>query len=879
MTARRALAAVLALARGRRLDRELHDEIAAHLELAEQEAIAAGLSPEEARRAARLRFGGIEQMREEHRDRRSFRRVENLVRDFRHGLRSLARDPGFAFVAVGVLALGIGANVAMFSLVDALLLKPLPFPEPERIVRVWEAPRPGATNATSTLDFLDWRRLGTAFETLSAELPISVALTGEGEPLRLGGKAVTAGYFRVFATSARLGRTFLPDEDQPGAAPVAVLSYTAWQNLFGGDPDILSRRLILDEEPHQVVGVLPPGAFDRDGAAFWKPLIFQPDQYSRDYHWLTVHGRLGEQASLEQAREQMRGIETALEDVTPAFKRDWKITVEPLESLLVGAGLRRSVYVAFGAVALVLLIACANVANLLLAKGAARTKELTVRAALGAGRGRLAAQLLAESLALAFAGGAAGLALAWALIRGVAPVLWSSVPYAATVQLDWRALAFTAIVALGVALLVGALPALQVNFVNLSRSLSQSSRGSSLGPGGVRRALVVGEVALSLVLVCGAVLLFRSLYNLQQLDPGVRIENVMTMSADLPLRTYPTPESAALFYEAVARRLEAAPGVEQAALASHLPLRWISNGEGLQISGVDEMVNVRFKRVDSNYFELLDVPLIAGRGIAPNDRYGAPGVVVINEALAGRLADVAGWRDPVGQHVRISCPPYAEGTFSIEDFEIVGVIRSERVASPGSPDPAVAYVALAQAPPPYVKLFVRTRAEPADVMPAVREAVRDVDANLPLGDLATMRQVRQQTLSGASERTWVIGAFAAVAALLAGLGLYGVISYAVTQRRREIGIRMALGARSRDVVSHVLRQALATVAVGLAFGLAGAFAATRVIASLLFEVSTLDPLAVGAACAAMALVGSFAALVPAGRAARVNPVREMRVEG
>jgi predicted permease len=875
VTLRRAMAGLAALIRMRRLDRELEGEILAHLELAERDAIQAGASPEEARRAARRRFGGIEQVKEEHRDRRSFRWIENLLRDSRHGLASLAHDPGFTAVAVGVLALGIGANVAMFSVVDAVLLRPLPFPQSDRIVGVWEAPRPGATNATSTLDFLDWRRLGTVFEAMAAEDSISAALTSKGEPMRLAGKVVTTDYFKVFATGARLGRTFTPEEDQPGAAPVVVLSHAAWQTYFGGDPGILYRQLVLDGEAHRVIGVLPPGAFDRDEAEFWKPLVFTPEQRTRSYHWLTVHGRLRGGVTLAQANDQMRSIDAALTDVTPLYKREWTIVVEPLDRLLVGGNLRRSISIVFGAVVLVLLIACANVANLLLAKGASRRKEMAIRASLGAGRGRLVAQLLTESLVLCLLGGATGVAVAFLLIRAATPFLAQSLPYTAAVGLDVRAFAFAAAVALGVALLVGALPA----FGNLSQSLTRSARGSSGGHAGVRRIIVAGEVALSLVLVCGGLLLFRSLLKLQQLETGVRIENVITMSVNLPLSTYRTPQRAAFFYESVAERLKAVPGITQAAATTHLPLEWIGSGEGLWVTGVDEAVNVRFKRVDPGYFNTLGIRLLAGRGITDRDRAGALRVVVINQALAARLSEVAGMKAPVGRRVRLGCPHYIEKGTLTADVEIVGVIRSERVAAPGHPDPPVAYVPLAQVPHPEVKLIVRTGLEPESVMPAVRDAIRQVDPNLPLGDIVTMQQVRERTLSGASRPAWLIGVFAAVAAMLAALGLYGVLSHAVAQQRREIGIRMALGARAGDVVRHVIWSALSMVMVGLSLGFGGVYALTRVMKSLLFEVSPLDPVALTVACTSMVMIGLLAGWVPASRAARVDPMTTLREEG
>ncbi len=879
MSIRRAMERLLALMRKRHLDLELEDEIRAHLELAERDAIARGSSADEARREARYKLGGIEQMKEEHRDRRSFRWMETLLGDFRYGLAALLRTPGFTIVVVGVLALGIGANVAMFSVVDAVLLKPLPFPEPDRIVRVWDAPRPGVVNATSAPDFLDWKRLATVFGALSAEQPIAAALTGKGEPARLSGKAVTSEYFQVFATSARLGRTFTPDEDRPGAAPVIVLSYAAWQNSFGGDPDILSRRPILDGVVHQVIGVLAPGAFDRDETRFWKPLVFTPGQQLREIHWLTVYGRLRAGATVTQARERMQAIHAVLVETAPINDREGTIVVEPLARLLVGANLQRSIYVAFGAVGLVLLIACANVANLLLARGATRERELAVRTALGAGRGRLVAQLLTESLTLCLLGGAAGVAVAYILIRVATPMLSESLPFTADVSLDLRVLSFAASVALGVGLLAGTLPALRTSFGNLAESLNRSARGSSGAHNRVRRAIVIGEVALSLVLVCGALLLLRSLLKLQQLDTGVRMENVITMSADLPVGAYPTPRKAGLFYQAVAERLKAAPGVAQAGISTFLPLEWITNGEGMQVAGIEKLVRVRFKRVDPGYFSTFGIPVLRGRGISSQDRDGTPLVVVINEALATRLADVAGIKSPIGKTVRVSYPGYVETRVFLPEVEIVGVIRSERVASPGDPDPAVVYVPLAQVPSSHVKLIVRARGEAAAAMPAIRQAVREVDPTLPLGDVATMEQVRGRRLSGASQPAWLIGVFAFVAVLLAAIGLYGVLSQSVTQQRREIGIRMALGAQSRDVLAHVLGNALTMVAVGLVFGMLGAVALTRVMKSLLFEVSPLDPLALTVACVSMTVIGLLAGFLPANRAARVDPVTTLRDEG
>lgn len=874
MSLRRRLSSLLALVRRRRLDLELESEILAHLELAERDAMDGGLSPEEARREARLRFGGVEQMKEAHRDQRSIPLLETAIRDFRYGLASLRRAPGFSIVIIGLLALGIGGTVAMFSVVDAVLLKPLPFPEPDRIVRVWEAPRPGVVNATTVSQFLAWKRSATVFDAVAAEEPISAALNEKSGPTRLSGKLVTAEYFKVFGTGAALGRTFTSAEDQPGAAPVIVLSHAAWKTYFGGDPDILRRRVFLDGEGYQVIGVLQPGAFDRDPTQFWTPLIFTPAQKLSDTHWLTVYGRLRAGVRLTEARQRMQALYAALVQTEPIADRGGSIAMERIAQLLVGGDLQRSISVAFGAVLLVLLIACANVANLLFAQGATRRTELAVRAALGAGRARLVAQLLVESLVLCLFGGAAGIAVGDVLIRVAHPLLSRSLPFTAEPVLDFRVLAFGIAAVLGVLLLTGVWPALRIASGNLVDSLKQSARGSSGAPVRVRRSIVIGELAVSLVLVCGALLLMKSLAKLQQVDTGVRIENIVTASLDLGANAYPTPQKAALFCRALAPRLQSIPGVKGVGLSTYLPLEWISNGEAIQIAGAEKPVRVRFKRVNPGYFRTLDIPVLAGRGITDRDREGASPVVVINQELAARLAE-AGLKNPIGKMVRLSSTDYENSPRMLE-VEIVGMIRSERTASPGQPDPAVVYVPLAQSPNPDLKLLVRTNEPDLAIVPMIRKAVSEMDPNLPLGNIARMQQVLDDTLLPASRPAWIIGVFAFIAVLLAAIGLYGLISHSVTQQWHEIGIRMALGARPNDVLLQVLRSALTTVSVAILLGLIGSFALTRVMKSLLFEVSPLDPLALVAACLFMLVIGFLAGFLPANRAAHADPAATLR---
>jgi putative ABC transport system permease protein len=491
----------------------------------------------------------------------------------------------------------------------------------------------------------------------------------------------------------------------------------------------------------------------------------------------------------------------------------------------------------------------------------------------------LIGQLLTECLVLCALGGAAGIAMAFALIRAAQPVLADSLPFTAKVRLNGDALLFSIVVVLGVALLTGALPAWYTSFSGLADALKQGARGFSGAHWRVRRSIVICEVALSLVLVCGALLLLRSLLKLQRVDAGVRIENVVTTSVDLPSDVYDTPEKAAEFYDALARRLQATPGVMKAGMATVLPLHWISNGEGIFIPGVEKPVLVRSKRVDSGYLPTLDIPLLAGRGIEERDRQAAPRVMLINQALAKRLADVAGIQKPIGAVVRLTGSDYSGQTETRTDVQIVGVIRNERTTSPGEQEPPVVYVPLTQVPHRSLKLLIRTREGFEAVMPGIRQAVRDVDPNLPLGEAATMQEIKAETLSGVSRPAGLIAAFAGIAVLLAGVGLYGVVAYSLTQRRKEFGIRMALGAKPKTVLLQVLRGALGMVGAGLLLGLAGTYAMTRILTSFLFEVSPLDPFSLLLGCAAMTAIGLAAALIPARRAARFDPMLTLREEG
>ena len=883
MSVRRLGHRLLALLRRDRLDRELDGEVQAHLELAEQDALSRGLSAEEARLEARRAFGGIPQMKEIHRDARSTRWIEHAIGDVRYGMVSLRRDPVFTLVAVSVLALGIGANTAMFSLVDGVLFRPLPFPNPQQIVRIWETPTTTTSNSTTTRNFVEFKARSRSFEALSAESGSTATVEVNGSPTRLNGRYVSADHFAVFGIEPLLGRGFVPEEDQPGADRVVILSHAAWQRHFGGDPGVLGRMLLLDNDPHEVIGVLPPGAFDRvrsrpldEPASFWRLNAFDQDELRASMHWLNPVGRLKPGVTVEHAQAELLGVRAQIADLIPAWKQAWSVKVEPFDQLLIGDRLRQSIYIALGAVVFVLLIACANITNLLLAQGAARRQEMAVRAALGASRGRIAAQLLAETLVLGVLGGIAGVALATLLIQVAVPLL-PVMPFTAEVALNWRVLAFATATAVSVSVMVGLLPAMRIAGGAEAAALNRAVRGSSGAHERTRRTIVAAEVAISVVLICGAFLLFESLGRLQRVDVGARIDNVITMAIDLPRDRYPSGNHLAAFYPILVERVNAIPGVVSASVAGDVPLEG-TGGENLRLPGRDDRLLVRFKRADESYFATLGIPILAGRGFTAGDRPGAPHVAVVNQSLARRLRDRFGMTDPVGQVVDL--PLLGFGRDRRTTMTIVGVIGNERVQSDlRVPADDVAYVPMAQAPRMQVKLAVRTTGEATAVFPAIREAVRQLDDRLALADVRTMADIWSGSLSGLREPVWLLGIFAAVSALLAALGLYGVLSHAVTQRRREIGIRMALGARANDVVAFVVRGTLMMVGVGLLCGLAGAAALTRVMRALLFEVSALDPSAFVFGGVVMAGSALAAALVPARRASRVDPATALRSEG
>jgi putative ABC transport system permease protein len=881
----RLLARLAALFRANRLDRELDDEVTAHLELAELDARERGLDPIAARQEALRQFGGIAQMKEIHRDDRSVRWIENLIKDAGYALAGLRREPLFAGVAIGVLALGIGANTAMFSVVDAVLLKPLPFPNPGRIVRMWEAPSATTINSTTALNFVELRRRLRTFEAFSAEADVNATAEIGGEPIRLQGRRASASHFAVFGIAPMLGRSFREDEDQPGAPNVLIISHAAWQQWFGGDSHILDREVRLDGVPFRIIGVMPPGALDRDRrrpdmayVSFWKPLALTPEQLAAGSHFLNPIGRLKPGVTLEDAQADMTAARAEIADLIPQWKKDWGVKVEPFDAALLDGRLRQSLYVALGAVVLVLLIACANLTNLLLARGVSRQKEIALRVALGAGRGRLIAQLLTESAVLGLLGGLAGVALAAALISIAIPLLPVAIPFTASIELNLRVLAFATVAALAVSIVVGILPAIRLSAGAPAAALNSVSRGASVRHDRVRRLIVGAEVAVSLILICGSVLLAKSLVRLQHVDTGVRAANIVTASIDIGRDKYPTAERVNAFYDRLLQQLTAIAGVDSASIAGDVPLEG-TGGENLRMPGNDDTrLPVRFKRADPAYFRTIGLDVVEGRGFSAADRLGAPYVTVINEALASDLKATFGVSDPVGRLVDLPAIGYQAPTVR-RSMLVIGIVKNERVDRDlRAKVLGVAYVPIAQAPILWSKIAVRTDRRIADITPALREALRATDSRVALANVRTLEDLRSLSLSGLRAPVWLIAVFAGLSALLAAFGLYGVVAHAVRQQRREIGIRLALGAASRDVLMLVVQHVTTTVAAGLIVGLAGAFVLTRVTNSLLFEVSSLDPGAFAIAALSIALIGIVAAVMPALSATRVDPTTALRSE-
>ncbi len=805
------------------------------------------------------------------------------LQDLLVAVRLSAKRPAFTLILVLILALGIGANTAIFSFVDAVLLQPLPYPEASRLVTVWENHEAigGPVNEwTSRAIFYTWHQQQRVFSHLAAWLGWAPNLTGQGgEPEQLSGLMVSHQYFSVLGITPAQGRAFLPGEDQePEGEPVVVLSHGLWQRRFGGDPQLLGKTLLLNDVPHTVIGILPadfqpPG----DSAEIWRPLAVGPGVNDRGNAYIRVIGRLASGVTLTQAQGEMDRIAAAIAADFPDRYRQIGAHVVSLHETVVGPS-RLPLLALLGAVALILLIACSNVANFLLAQATTRKQEIAVRASLGAGKRQIVRQLFIESVLLALIAGGMGLLLgSWGLeaLRAMAP---AGAPRLAEVELNARVFAFTLGLSLFTSLLFGLLPALQATPRELSPALLSSARGTAGSQRSSRRlrsALVAAQVALALALVAGSGLLLKSFFQLIRVDPGFAPEGVATASLRLPEKRYPEPSQLTHFYDQVLTRLASQPGVSTAGAVSVLPLsgndtdRTFTFEEGPRPERGREPV-AWTRQVSPDYFQALGIRLVAGRSFTAQDREGALLVVIINQTLADHYFPQG---NPLGKRLKLG-PADSDRPW----FTIIGVVNQVKHKSLDQRDLAEMYFALAQQPRRAMTLVARTAGDPSGLLPLLRGVVREVDPNLPVANLQTMDEWLAQSVAGPRFTAQLLIAFATTALGLAGLGLYGVLAYSVTRRTREIGVRMALGADPRDVVRLVIRQGLGLVVLGMLIGGILSLGLNQALVSLLFGVTPTDPTIFALTVLLLLLLGGIASYLPARRAAAVDPVVSLRYE-
>ncbi|HEY3853300.1 MAG TPA: ABC transporter permease [Verrucomicrobiae bacterium] len=860
----------------RKLDGEMDEEMRSHIELRTRANLAAGMRADDARSVAMREFGWTESIKETCRDQRGVSWIETLVQDTRYGLRQLRKNPGFTIIAVLTLALGIGANTAIFSFVNAILLRPLPFKDSDRLVMLFESWPAQSSYKNAVGPILgDWRRMSTAFEGLAAMNHGTFILTGRGQPESLRVPMVSANTFSLLRVKPLLGRDFLPEEETYGKGAVVLLSYEYWSDRFGRDTNIVGQSITLNSVPFQVVGVMPPHTYFPDGAApFWTPLTFSPGYLQqRHNHQLTVYGRLKPGVSLAQARADMNRVAAQM-SAPDAEKDKWGAEVYPWQEIMVGDS-RTILLVLLGSVGMVLLIGCVNVANLLLARSASRQREFSIRGALGASRLQIIRQLLTESLLLSVLGGAAGIFLANFGLKALVRLGSSSLPRVwEGIHLDATSLAFTTLATLATALIFGLAPAIQTGRTALSSELNDSSRGSSSGQKRqrVRMTLVVAEVALSLLLLVSAGLLMRSFGNLLSQHLGYTSENLITMGVSLPDKTYPDQAAKTRFIGQFLERVRALPGVQSSAMAFGIPLS--NHGADLTVSFPDappraagEAADAGYEQISPGYFQAMGISFVQGRDFTDQDREKTSSVLIVDEAFVKNFK--------LGDHVLGQRVNVGDGT---DNAEIVGVVKEIRHSGLAEEPRGEMYRPLQQACFGYVTLVVRTQTDPAAMTREIRSTLAEIDKDLPLTEIQTMTQMVSASVGQQKLSMQLLAAFAGVALLLAVIGLYGVLSYNVAQRTQEIGIRMALGAQSGEVIRLVLKQGVGLALAGIAVGLVGALAFTRVMRSMLFGISPSDPLTlIGISCV-LGIVALLASWLPARRAAKVDPMVALRHE-
>jgi putative ABC transport system permease protein len=808
--------------------------------------------------------------------------MQTLLQDLRYAFRLLAKSPGFTAIAVLTLALGIGANSAIFSVVNGVLLRPLAFRDPARLVIVAEK-SPFPTISTSYQNFVDWRDQSRSFESMEATRGTGLSLTGAGEPELLLARMATAGLFPLLGVEAHIGRTFLPEEDRAGGAPVALLSYGLWQRRFGGSREIIGKPITLASQPYSVVGVLPAGFQILQPADVFVPFKPWAATLPDDRNWhpgIIAVARLKPGVSREQARAEMVGITKRLEQQYPDYNTGTSADVVGLQEQMV-QNIRPALILLLGAVSLVLLIACVNVANLLLARAASRGREVAIRTAMGAGRARVVRQLLTESVLLSLGGGLLGLFLAWASLGPLLKISAGSVPQVIPIELDRSVLFFTFLISLITGLVFGIVPALRTAGLDLRGTLNKNSRGSTSGPGHhrLRGVLVASEMALAVLLLVGSGLLLRSFSRLQDVPPGFQSDHLLVADIPLSQTAYSKPEQRYQFFDRLVERAKVLPGVRSAGAASFLPVSGGGSIIHFNITGhppktPHDYVAAGYRTVTPNYLETLGVPLLQGRLLTPRDNEKAPAVVVINATMA--KTHFAG-ENPLGKRIQLGAMPDKD----VPTMEIVGVVGDVRPGLGVDPQTEM-YLPYRQAdlvlPVFQLSLVLRTAADPQLQTSALRSALAEIDPNQPLVNVRTMEDNIATTVAQPRFRTWLIGIFAAVALALAAVGVYGVMSYTVMQRTSEIGIRVTLGAQPEDVFKIVVGEGLRLALAGVGVGIVAALAMTRVLQSFLFGTSAYDPLTFFAVAMLLTIVAVAASFFPARRATLVDPMVALRYE-
>ncbi|HKG21293.1 MAG TPA: ABC transporter permease [Blastocatellia bacterium] len=863
-----------------RTERELTEEINAYLEMLIELKIKEGLNAEEARRAALIELGGKEQVKEKIREVSVGHYLETLGQDLRYGLRMLRKNPGFTAIAVLTLTLGIGANVAIFSVVYGVLLQPLPYTEADRLVTVIQSyPQKGLdTWGISQANFALYRDQNHVFEKIAAYTSAGFNLTGGVSPERLQASAVTVDFFDVMGVQPGWGRAFLPEEDTPGKNVVCILSYGLWQRRFGGDPQVLGQSLLLNNIPTEVVGIMPPGfAYPNRNVELWLPFGLNPQRmfpYTLTGIARLKPGVLVSQAELEttdifwNAAQENPAIAGAT--VAPPEGADMKTIIKPLKEVLVG-DTRTPLLVLLGAVGLVLLIACANVANLLLARATSRTRELAFRFALGATPGRLIRQLLTESVLLALIGGVMGVALAWLGVRLLRqlPTL-QQVPRLGEVSVNATVLAFTAALVVLTGLLFGLAPALRAYQIGLQSGMREGVRGSASRR--LNGVLVAGQFALCLVLLVGAGLLLKSFQRLLSVDPGFQPKQVLSMRLALPNSKYADGDQSARFYESLLERVRSLPGIRSAAVVSYLPFGGSRESDGFIVEGQEPdsggvAPNAQIRIVSPGYFQTLEIPLLRGRDFLSGDRADSPLVAIVDETLARRY-----WADgdAIGKRIRFA--------WNDQWMMIVGVAAGVKNRNLRETIEPHLYYPYAQGPSPRMYLTARTAAEPSTAVAAIQNEVRALDPDLPVWGVQSLTDAMDQTLNNQRLTNILLTVFALLAVLLAAIGIYGVMSLYVSNRTNEFGIRLALGAQPIALLRLVMRQGAILMLAGVVAGTAAAFVLTRTLASLLFEVSATDPTIFSSVPLLLVAVAMLACYIPARRATRVDPLVALRYE-